>query len=233
MHADSWSYLTPYSQIILYKVIGSTSSRVSAAAPQFTSPSQLYSLFGYLQCLCLLLRLSLPVRLGAFLPKVANFQTGLALRHFVLRRLSFASHLDASSSALTTSRYLRLMTMAALQMVWSITVSSYALWFTTLSVPLQPWTTWADVHSDWGHIDTFIAILTPPIVDRAYYVLWWLVPTSTFGFVAFFSFGKDAMDEYEKFFAWIRIKICRHSFSAKSSKADSQLFLSQSVVPFF
>jgi len=147
-----------------------------------------------------------------------------------LRRLSFAAHLEASTSALTTSRYLRLMTMAALQMVWSITVSSYALWFTTMAEPLRPWTTLSDVHSDWNRIDLFPALYTPPFVDKAYYVLWWLVPVSTFGFVAFFAFGKDAMDEYSKFFAWLRVKVFRHSSNAKSSKGTFSIIpLSRSV----
>ncbi|KDR78094.1 hypothetical protein GALMADRAFT_118997 [Galerina marginata CBS 339.88] len=143
---------------------------------------------------------------------------GLALRHFMARRLTFAAHLDASSSALTTSRYLRLMTMAALQMVWSITVTSYALWFTVIAVPIRPWTTWSDVHSDWLRVDLYPDAFTPDQVKRSFYVLWWLVPISTFLFIAFFAFGKDAIDEYKKCFLWIRVKALGQQAETKSSK---------------
>lgn len=152
---------------------------------------------------------------------IAIVYSGLALRHFMIRRVAFAAHLTSSNSALTTSRYLRLMTMAALQMVWSITVTSYALWFTVLAVPIRPWTTWSDVHSDWLRIDLFPDAFTPDFVKRAFYVLWWLVPISTFLFVSFFAFGKDAMDEYRKCFVWFRVNILCQNPSSNSSKGPS------------
>lgn len=154
------------------------------------------------------------------------------MRHFVLRRLSFSAHLDSSTSTLTTSRYLRLMAMAALQMVWSISVSSYTLWFNATMQPLRPWTTWADVHSDWGRIGLFPALFSPPSVDKAYYILWLLVPVSTFGFVAFFAFGKDAMDEYSRLFAWLCVKVFRRPSSAKSSKGAFSIIPLSLSVPF-
>lgn len=89
---------------------------------------------------------------------------GLALRHFMLRRLSFAAHLNSSNAALTLSRYLRLMTMAALQMVWSITITSYALAFTSMTLQIRPWTTWDDVHSDWLRVDAFPDIFATPFL---------------------------------------------------------------------
>lgn len=150
----------------------------------------------------------------------AIIYAGLALRHFIIRRLSFAAHLQASSSALTTSRYIRLMTMAAIQMVWSIAATSYSLWFTVMSVPIRPWTTWSDVHSDWLRIDQYPYALIPVVVKRAFNVVWWIVPSSTFIFVAFFAFGQDAMDEYKRCFRWIYSKVFRRHLHVKSSKGS-------------
>ncbi|KAF9522493.1 pheromone A receptor-domain-containing protein [Crepidotus variabilis] len=149
---------------------------------------------------------------------VAIVFAGLALRHFMRRRLSFAAHLHASNSALTPSRYLRLMTMAVLQMVWTITATAYTLSFMFITSPLRPWTTWADVHSDWLRVDGFPDILSPPIVRRTFYVLWWLIPVSTFLFVVFFSFGKDAMDEYKKCFSWVQTHILRLNHNSSEKK---------------
>ena len=32
-------------------------------------------------------------------------------------------------------------------MIWIVTVTSYALWFTSVTVPIRPWTNWDDVLS--------------------------------------------------------------------------------------
>ena len=142
----------------------------------------------------------------------------------MLRRLSFASHLSSSNSALTPSRYLRLMTMAALQMVWSITVTSYSFHFTATTLKIRPWTTWDDVHSDWLRVDTYPDAFTPPAVKQTFYGMWWFIPISTFLFVVFFSFGKDAMDEYKRCFVWVRDKTIptgSYPFSKKKGSSFS------------
>ncbi|KAJ7201248.1 Rcb2.42 [Mycena rebaudengoi] len=143
---------------------------------------------------------------------------GLALRQFMLRRISFAAHLDASRSALTTSRYLRLMLMALLEMVWSIAVTSYTLWFTTISIPIRPYISWADVHSNFSRIDTYPTLFLPDLVIRAYYFLWWLVPVSTLAFVAMFAFGRDAVEEYKKCFSFVANAVLRRKSAAATSK---------------
>jgi len=150
----------------------------------------------------------------------ALFYLGLALRHFMQRRLSFAAHLS-SNSAFTTSRYLRLMAMSATQMVWSISMTIYALWFNLIAGPIRPWTTWSDVHSDWLRIDTFLEEFTPPFILKTFCVLWWVVPASTLLFVAFFSFGKDALDEYKKCFSWFKTHVLRRP----SSKGPFKKFI--------
>lgn len=148
----------------------------------------------------------------------------LALRHFMLRRISFAAHLQNSNSALTTSRYLRLMLMAVVQMLWSAIVTSYTLWFTTISIPIRSWTNWADVHSDWLRIDLYSTLFTPPIVIETYYILWWTIPASTIIFVGFFAFGRDALDEYKKCFAWFRTRVLRRGAGSKPAKGFVKVF---------
>lgn len=151
---------------------------------------------------------------------IALVYAGLALRHFMLRRISFAAHLNATQSALTTSRYLRLMLMAGLQMIWGVTTTSYALWFTVIGIPIRPWTTWADVHSDFSRIDQYTVLFTPQQVLTGYYVLWWIVPISTLIFVAFFAFGSDAVEEYKKCFIWFRTRVLRQTISTEPTKGS-------------
>ncbi|KAJ6484205.1 pheromone receptor [Mycena sanguinolenta] len=142
---------------------------------------------------------------------------GLALRHFIRRRITFAAHLNAGHSALTTSRYLRLMLMSVLQMVWSISVTIFTLWSTSVSIPIRPWTTWADVHSNFSRVDRFATLFTPQIIINTRIGLWWTVPGSTFAFVAFFAFGNDAMTEYKKGFRWIRHNVFRLPLARQSN----------------
>ncbi|GLB44319.1 putative pheromone A receptor [Lyophyllum shimeji] len=151
---------------------------------------------------------------------VSLVYAGLALRHFMLRRVSFAAHLNATRSALTTSRYLRLMLMAGLQMIWGVTTTSYALWFTVIGIPIRPWTTWADVHSDFSRIDQYLSLVTPQQVLTAYYVLWWIVPISTLIFVAFFAFGNDAMEEYKKCWIWFRTRVLGQTVSTEPTRGS-------------
>lgn len=109
--------------------------------------------------------------------------------------------------------------MSVTQMFWSIIVTAYTLWFTVNSVPMRPWTTWSDVHSNFSRIDLFATAFTPQIVVTSYYVLWWLVPASSFIFVAFFAFGKDAIEEYKTYIRWIRIHILRQRIFNGSLKS--------------
>jgi len=150
----------------------------------------------------------------------ADVRLALAFRHFILRRITFAAHLAGSNSALTTSRYLRLMLMSALQMIWSITVTSYTLWYTIFAVPLRPWTSWSDVHSNFSRIDLYPAAFTPPMIVSSEYALWWMVPASTFIFVAFFAFGRDAIVEYKKCFMWFRTRVLRQTVVNEGSKGS-------------
>ena len=98
------------------------------------------------------------------------------------------------------------MTMATLQMIWSITITSYSFHFTATRLKIRPWTTWDDVHSDWLRVDTYPDAFTPPAVKQTFYGMWWFIPISTLLFVVFFSFGKDAMDEYKRCIVWLRDK---------------------------
>ena len=109
---------------------------------------------------------------------------------------------------------------------------AHILWFTLTLVLIRPWTTWSGVHSDWVRIDIFRAALLSPFVAPSYYISWWPVSGSTFLFVAFFSFGKDVMDEYRKCFLWLRARIPRQSNNSFKSKGSFFVMRSSTLVIF-
>lgn len=136
--------------------------------------------------------------------------SAITLRHFMVRRVTFAAHIN-SHSGLSTSHYVRLMLMAIILMFWNVVITSYGLWFTSLSIPIRPWTTWEDVHYNFSRVDQFPEALIPKSLYRAFYIYWWSVPLSTFMFVGFFAFGKEATGHYKKLLGWIINKVLPRS----------------------
>ncbi|KAJ6602981.1 GPCR fungal pheromone mating factor [Mycena sp. CBHHK59/15] len=124
----------------------------------------------------------------------------LALHHFWIRRITFARHL--ASSALTPSRYFRLMALALFQMSWGLAVTLGDMLF-TLRAGLRPWVSWADVHSDFGRVGVFPTFVIPARDLAFTYALWWTIPISSFAFFAFFAFGADAVREYKACAHWV------------------------------
>ncbi|KAI8993122.1 hypothetical protein BD414DRAFT_582145 [Trametes punicea] len=146
---------------------------------------------------------------------------GIALMHFLRHRITFARHLENASSGLTTSRYLRLMAMAFVEIIITAVSSSLTLWFTTLG--LRPWTNWADVHWNFSRIDVYVTAFQPPLVNNYYYAIWYIIPVSSVIFFAFFAFGQDAVKEYTACLVWVRDRVFKCGFRKtvrKSKQCD-------------
>ncbi|KAJ3559561.1 hypothetical protein NM688_g268 [Phlebia brevispora] len=137
---------------------------------------------------------------------VTTIFAAMALIDFLRRRATFAKHLESRSS-LSTSHYLRLMLMAIIEMVIGVASTSTTLWTATLDI--RPWTGWADVHWDFSRIGQYLTLEMPPLEQRYFYALWWLVPISSYIFFLFFAFGKDAVREYKACLAWFRLHLFR------------------------
>ncbi|KAF7344665.1 Pheromone receptor Rcb2 B44 [Mycena venus] len=153
---------------------------------------------------------------------------GAALYHFFRRRLTFARHLaDQSQSALTPSRYFRLMAMAIAQMVWAtfLTVTNMVL---TCSDGLRPWISWANVHSNFSRVGVFPKLFIPETQWRWTYFIFWTVPITGAMFFAFFAFGQDAVKEYKAVGAAVgrvfRIRRKKEEGKAKAELLPSTAF---------
>jgi hypothetical protein len=124
----------------------------------------------------------------------------MALHHFWVRRITFARHL--ASSALTPSRYFRLMALALFQMFWGLAVTLGDMLF-TFRGGLRPYISWADVHSNFLRVAVFPTLFIPERDLQFTYMLWWTIPVSSVTFFLFFAFGQDAMREYRACLSWI------------------------------
>ncbi|VDB95388.1 unnamed protein product [Peniophora sp. CBMAI 1063] len=131
---------------------------------------------------------------------------GASLAHFMRRRISFAHHLQ-HRSALTTTKYMRLIMMSVVLMTWTVAVTAFTLYYNVPSI--RPWTNWADVHSDFGRVDQYPLAFLPETTIRGQIVLWWFVPISAWIFIAFFAFGQEAMDQYRAVGSWVAQTVLR------------------------
>ncbi|KZT69400.1 STE3-domain-containing protein [Daedalea quercina L-15889] len=138
-----------------------------------------------------------------FLSLGASAYAALAFAHFFRRRATFAKHLQGNASALTPSRYLRLMAMAVIEMFWGLLVTAINTWFSYRD-GLRPWISWANTHSDFSRIGQYPLILIPRSTLVEAYFLWWAVPVSAYLFFVFFAFGRDTMQCYVACWEWIR-----------------------------
>lgn len=128
---------------------------------------------------------------------------GVALMHFFRRRITFAKHLRDSKTGLSTSQYLRLMSMAVIEMFWGLVITSLNLWFFCRD-GLQPWISWENVHVGFSQIWYYPTVLIPPTTLAWLYAMWCVVPISAVMFSVFFSFGQDAMKDYRNSLQWFR-----------------------------
>ncbi|KDQ50564.1 hypothetical protein JAAARDRAFT_141708 [Jaapia argillacea MUCL 33604] len=154
------------------------------------------------------------------LSTITFIYAGMALIHFIKRRISFSTHLQTSNSALTTTRYLRLIAMSVTEMVFGTFFNAYNI-YSNVSLGLRPWTSWSDVHSNWGRIGQFPAIEIPASLREREFLFWWAVPVSSFIFFLFFGFGEEGRKEYRKLYQWIRVKVFRKPVKPAVRLADS------------
>ena len=142
----------------------------------------------------------------------------LALHNFCRRRLTFDLHLHQSDSALTTDRYLRLIAMALTEMILGTSLTAINL-FSNISVGLRPWISWENVHSNFSRVGLFpTSILAPQFITNMM-IVWWAPPASSIIFFAFFGFEEEALKEYKKVWAWIRVKVFDRHMSCEKGKS--------------
>ncbi|KAI0752090.1 GPCR fungal pheromone mating factor [Fomes fomentarius] len=153
---------------------------------------------------------------------VALIFAALALTHFMRRRVTFAKHLENNNTGLNTSRYMRLMLLALFEMFASAAAVSATLGFSVVW-DMRPWTNWADVHWDFGRIDTFPTRFLPPFIYTFYYACWWIAPVSAYIFCAFFAFGQEATNEYRSWAAWVWRNIFRQNPKLQSMKGMKKM----------
>nr|AAQ96346.1 pheromone receptor Rcb3 B43 [Coprinopsis cinerea] len=152
----------------------------------------------------------------------------LTLRAFMQRRAQF-SQLISSNSSLTVNRYFRLMSLATLELLFNLPITTYGLYL-NISRPIYPWTSWSDIHHNWHIIDTFPRVLwgNNPVHVVTLELSRWSLVFCAFLFFGFFGFADEARRNYRKVFTFI---VKQFGFQPSSSNEKKTVFVYKPAPP--
>jgi pheromone a factor receptor len=148
-------------------------------------------------------------------------RTGLATRLFILRRAQFSKILASSQSAITTSRFLRLIGLSTVVIAIDLPLVTYLLINNIIFQKIRPYTSWELVHYDfynvltataesWNMIPTERRVLTE--------LSWWISPVACTLFFIFFGIGEESLTAYRRWRSWVVKLLPGSIFRQKSGK---------------
>ena len=111
-----------------------------------------------------------------------------------------------ANPTLTAYRYMRLMALAAVEILFTIPIATYGMVLNITVYPIQPWISWSDTHFDYSQVNLYPAVLWRMSrvsvisieLSRALPLL------CAFVFFAFFGFANEAKRNYRKVGNFIR-----------------------------
>lgn len=145
-----------------------------------------------------------------------------SIRAFNESRTQF-NELLSSYSNLTSSRYLRLMCLAGVEVVCTVPLGSFAIYLNA-KAGIFPWISWADTHYNFSRVDQFPALLWRLTSNSEVSVelTRWLIVICAFVFFGFFGFADEAKKNYRSAFATVAKRVgLTTSTGATSSTLNS------------
>lgn len=125
-----------------------------------------------------------------------------------------------SSNKVPSNRFLRLMCLAGVEVLFNIPLSLYGIYLQAHTIPLYPWISWANVHSYFFRVDQFPSLLwrNPKnhTAELSLESTRWSVVFCAFVFFAFFGFADEARKNYRYAFQSVakRVGISTGSFGS-------------------
>ena len=177
--------------------------------------------------LSLLLNTTWPIPIGL----VSVAYAALALWG-TLDRTEDLRRLQTVETGLTTSRYYRLMVLAAANILFTIPLAIYMI-VINLREGLYPYRGFADLHSRFGRVDSTAAVVwrqDATAVTVVNFRIWTPIPCALFFFVMF-GFTAEARMQYKRAVSWIAkpFRCCRAN-SWAAPDATNMHFLRQPSV---
>jgi pheromone a factor receptor len=117
----------------------------------------------------------------------------------MIRRAQFSQFISSATS-FSVNQYFRLMGLATCEIVFTIPISTYALYLNITSKPIYRWVSWSDTHLDFYRVATFPAVLwrSNPLAVTPLELNRWSIILCAVVFFAFFGFAEEAQKNYRK-----------------------------------
>ncbi|GAA5915481.1 hypothetical protein JCM8208_000729 [Rhodotorula glutinis] len=138
----------------------------------------------------------------------------LALRLFVARRYQFARLLESSQSAISTSRFIRLIALAALQIAYTVPIALCLRIIQFATIPLNPYTSWENVHYGFNYVGTITRQQFqqgPTAYARLQELNYWSYAISCAIFFMFFGLGEESIASYRRWLSRIMPRLSRRN----------------------
>nr|AGG68691.2 putative pheromone receptor [Flammulina velutipes]QHW03268.1 putative pheromone receptor protein isoform s5 [Flammulina filiformis] len=137
---------------------------------------------------------------------ISGFYSVRTVFAFNRRRVMFKQVLSGHSN-LNSSRYIRLMIMAATDVVCVVPLACVVLWLNSLSI--QPWISWENVHADFSRIDQYPALLwhNAGRSGVALELQRWFNVIAAFLFFGLFGFADESRRNYMSVLSSVATKI--------------------------
>ncbi|KAF9007127.1 pheromone A receptor-domain-containing protein [Cyathus striatus] len=125
---------------------------------------------------------------------------------FMKRRAEFSKFLSSNTS-LTVNRYFRLMSLATVELMFNVPLSTYGLFVNATSNPIYKWKSWSDTHFMWYTIDTFPSVIwrQSKLTTVTLEMSRWSVVFCALLFFGFFGFAQESRKHYKKAY-WAVLK---------------------------
>ncbi|KAF7312806.1 Pheromone B alpha 1 receptor [Mycena kentingensis (nom. inval.)] len=136
-----------------------------------------------------------PILLGC----VSGVYCILSIRAFYKSHVQFREILSSSNTNLNLNRYLRLMALASLDLLFTIPLAVWVLYTNVAVTGLSPWISWADTHSNFSRVVQVPGIIwrSDPMSAASLETLRWLTVFAAFLFFGFFGFADEAQKHYK------------------------------------
>ncbi|KAI0656224.1 STE3-domain-containing protein [Cubamyces menziesii] len=144
-----------------------------------------------------------------------------------------------SGSALTVSRYYRLMALAITEILFTIPLGVYELYSNAIDGALHPWLGWNDTHFDFSLVEEVPAVVwrSDPNLEIPLELSRWILPVCAFVFFAYFGFAEEARRHYKMVlkcisdrFAFFRLRTASR-LAARGLPTHAQQLSDKDVLP--
>lgn len=158
--------------------------------------------------------------------------SALALRLFIARRYQFARLLESSQSAISTSRFIRLIALAALQIAYTVPIALCLRIIQFVTIPLNHYDSWENVHFGFNYVGIITLHqfeLGPKAYARLQELNYWSYAMSCAIFFMFFGLGEESIASYRRWLSKIMPCLGRYSISDEACGYVLARFLSDGL----